>query len=164
MSNSSSNNDRPLRGVWRATVFAKRKEGVSNEEFSVRFARHAKLAGPVMVKHNALSYVQVCLSENVVKLLIANINRSQKHHILQSHKVRLSTLLGPELAPHITFTDADGIVTSVFPSAEDMSAFFRDEAHATTLNADVAEFADVTTVTLGIGDELVVVEGGKILV
>lgn len=53
-------NEKTLQGVWRATVLAKRKEGLSQKEFSLRFSRHAELAGPLMVKHNALYYIQVC--------------------------------------------------------------------------------------------------------
>jgi hypothetical protein len=45
--------------VYRATVFAKRKEGVTQEEFSRRFARHGTLAGPVIKKHNGIAYIQV---------------------------------------------------------------------------------------------------------
>lgn len=51
----------PLGGVWRATVSARRKEGLTKEEFSRRFARHGTLAGPIVVKHNGISYLQVCM-------------------------------------------------------------------------------------------------------
>lgn len=59
MSSENTTNSAPLPGVWRATVSAKRKEGVTKDEFSRRFALHGKLAGPLVVKHNGISYLQV---------------------------------------------------------------------------------------------------------
>lgn len=59
----------PLSGVWRATVSARRKEGLTKEEFSRRFARHGTLAGPVVVKHNGISYLQVCTIEDEMAML-----------------------------------------------------------------------------------------------
>lgn len=76
----------------------------------------------------------------------------------------MTTLLGPELAPYMNFVDADGIVTAVFPTAKDMAEFFRDPLHASKLNADVAEYADIMTVKLGVGDEFVVVQDGKLVI
>lgn len=71
--------------------------------------------------------------------------------------------LGPQLAPHFPIAEIDGITTLIFPTAKDLAAFFADPAHNESLNADVAEFADVTSVQFSVGDELAVVEGGKLL-
>lgn len=59
MSDNQSATAPALGGVWRATVSARRKEGLTKEEFSRRFALHGKLAGPLVVKHNGISYLQV---------------------------------------------------------------------------------------------------------
>jgi hypothetical protein len=42
--------------VWRVTITGKRKEGVTDEEFARRYALHGKLAGPLVAKHNGISY------------------------------------------------------------------------------------------------------------
>ncbi|KAM0428864.1 hypothetical protein ACHAPT_006664 [Fusarium lateritium] len=130
--------------VYRATVLAKRKEGVSQDEFSRRFAHHGTLAGPVIKKHNGISYIQ--------------------HHIFDAYVEQFKGKIGPEMAPFFNFTEADGIITLVFPTMDDLVGFFKDPAHEETLNADVAEFADPTSVTFAVGDQNVVIEGGKLLV
>lgn len=44
----------------KVTVCLKKKQGISDEEFSRYYAQtHAALAGPVLVKHNCVSYTQV---------------------------------------------------------------------------------------------------------
>ncbi|RFU74620.1 hypothetical protein TARUN_7634 [Trichoderma arundinaceum] len=134
----------PPSGVWRATVSAKRKEGLSKEEFSRRFALHGKLAGPLVVKHNGISYLQ--------------------HHLTEPHAIKFKGELGPQLAPHFPVADIDGITTLIFPTAKDLAAFFSDPLHDEKLNADVSEFADVTSVQFSVGDELVVVQDGKLLI
>ncbi|KAK0762740.1 hypothetical protein V8C43DRAFT_321673 [Trichoderma afarasin] len=133
----------PLSGVWRATVSARRKEGLTKEEFSRRFARHGTLAGPVVVKHNGISYLQ--------------------HHLTDTLATKFKEELGPQLAPHFPIAEIDGITTLIFPTAKDLAAFFADPAHNESLNADVAEFADVTSVQFSVGDELAVVQDGKLL-
>ncbi|RSL65889.1 hypothetical protein CEP54_004027 [Fusarium duplospermum] len=134
----------PFSKVYRATVFAKRKDGVSQEEFSRRFARHGTLAGPVIKKHNGIAYVQ--------------------HHVSDAYAEEFKEKIGPEMVPFFNFTQADGINTLIFPTMDDLVGFFKDPAHEETLNADVAEFADPTSVTFAVGDENVVIEDGKLLV
>jgi hypothetical protein len=68
------------------------------------------------------------------------------------------------MAPFFNFAQADGINTLIFPTMDDLVGFFKDPAHDEALNADVAEFADPTTVTFAVGDENVVIDGGKLLV
>ena len=68
------------------------------------------------------------------------------------------------MAPFFNFVQADGINTLIFPTMDDLVGFFKDPAHDEALNADVAEFADPTTVTFAVGDENVVIDGGKLLV
>ncbi|KAM0248849.1 hypothetical protein ACHAQJ_009281 [Trichoderma viride] len=143
MSNNSSTTAPPLSGVWRATVSAKRKEGLTKEEFSRRFGLHGKLAGPIVVKHNGISYLQ--------------------HHLTESLATEFKGELGPKLAPHFPIADIDGITTLIFPTAKDLAGFFSDPAHDEKLNADVAEFADVTSVQFSVGDELAIVQEGKFL-
>ncbi len=51
-------------GKWtkmvKVTVCLKKKQGISDEEFSRYYAQtHAALAGPVLLKHNCVSYTQV---------------------------------------------------------------------------------------------------------
>ncbi|KAL7904902.1 hypothetical protein GGI35DRAFT_484110 [Trichoderma velutinum] len=141
----SDNNSAPiaLGGVWRATVSARRKEGLTKEEFSRRFALHGTLAGPIVVKHNGISYLQ--------------------HHLTDTLATKFKEELGPQLAPHFPIAEIDGITTLIFPTAKDLAAFFADPAHNEKLNADVAEFADVTSVQFSVGDELTVVKDGKLL-
>ncbi|UKZ74887.1 hypothetical protein TrVFT333_002557 [Trichoderma virens FT-333] len=139
----NSNAPIPLGGVWRATVSARRKEGLTKEEFSRRFALHGKLAGPIVVKHNGISYLQ--------------------HHLTDTFAAKFKEELGPELAPHFSIAEIDGITTLLFPTAKDLAAFFADPAHNEKLNADVAEFADATSVQFSVGDELAVVKDGKML-
>ncbi|KAL7949282.1 hypothetical protein V8C42DRAFT_361848 [Trichoderma barbatum] len=141
----SDNTSAPIHlgGVWRATVSARRKEGLTKEEFSRRFALHGKLAGPIVVKHNSISYLQ--------------------HHLTDTFATKFKEELGPQLSPHFPIADIDGITTLLFPTAKDLAAFFKDPAHDETLNADVAEFADVTSVQFSVGDELAVVKDGKFL-
>lgn len=59
MSLPSNNQNVPFQGVYRVTFSARRRSGVSKEEFSRRFALHGHKAGPVVVRHNGISYVQV---------------------------------------------------------------------------------------------------------
>ncbi|KAM0555027.1 hypothetical protein ACHAPJ_006375 [Fusarium lateritium] len=141
MSTANKTTTAPFKGIFRATVWAKRKEGVSRAEFSRRFALHGKLAGPVIMKHNGISYVQ--------------------HHVLESHAESLEEHLGPEMAQHFVFSDVDGIITLIFPTVENMAGFFSDPAHEESLNADVAEFADVSSVKISVGDELQIIYEGK---
>ncbi|KAJ5595028.1 uncharacterized protein N7459_001236 [Penicillium hispanicum] len=54
------------------------------------------------------------------------------------------------------------MITLIFPTAGDLADFFRDPAHEKTLNADVADFADVAAINISLGDELVIVEDGKL--
>ncbi|KAF5013629.1 hypothetical protein FDECE_390 [Fusarium decemcellulare] len=123
--------------VYRATVSAKRKPGVSQEEFSRRFAHHGTLAGPVLKKHNCITYIQ--------------------HHVFDSYAEEFKSKLGPEMAAHLSFAEADGIINLIFPTLDDLVGFFKDPAHAESLNADVAEFADPVSTTFAIGDEVVVI-------
>ncbi|KAK5997941.1 hypothetical protein PT974_00309 [Cladobotryum mycophilum] len=143
MSDSKTTSKSPFSGVCRATVSGSRKEGVSKEEFSRRFALHGEKAGPVAMKHNAISYLQ--------------------HHLPSSTAVEFRKEIGEELAQHFIVSDMDGISTLIFPTVADMAAFFRDPAHAEYLNADVAEYCDFTTVQFSVGDELPVVVDGKFL-
>ena len=68
------------------------------------------------------------------------------------------------MAQYLNFVDADGITSLVFPTVDDLANFFRDPAHAESLNADVDEFTDVSTVSISLGDDLVVVEKGRVVV
>lgn len=69
MANPREINGGSFRGTWRATVSSKRKHGVTKEEFSRRLARHGRtLAGPLAVKYDCISYVQVCTPTNHVAI------------------------------------------------------------------------------------------------
>ncbi|KAF4468120.1 hypothetical protein FALBO_4995 [Fusarium albosuccineum] len=134
--------------IYRATVSAKRKPGVSQEEFSRRFAHHGTLAGPVLKKHDCITYIQV-------PWLPCTPGR-----LSQEFKSKL----GPDMAAHLSFAEADGIINLIFPTLDDLVGFFKDPAHAESLNADVAEFADPVSTTFAIGDEVVVIQGGELRV
>lgn len=160
MSFPSDDQNVPFQGIYRVTFSAKRRSGVTKEEFSRRFALHGQKAGLVVVKHNGISYVQVwSIRETRHTHLI-----STQNHLPDSHAVALKENLGPEIAQHLNFVDTDGITTLVFPTVDDLANFFRDPAHGESLNADVAEFANVSTVSISLGDDLVVVEKGRVMV
>ncbi|KAF4954805.1 hypothetical protein FSARC_12022 [Fusarium sarcochroum] len=142
MSTADKTATAPFKGIFRATVSAKRKEGVSKAEFSRRFTLHGKMAGPVILKHNGISYVQ--------------------HHLFESHAASFKEHLGPEMAQQFVFSDTDGIITLIFPTVKDMAGFFSDPAHEETLNADVADFADASSVKISVGDELQIIWGGEL--
>lgn len=67
------------------------------------------------------------------------------------------------MAAFLNFVKADGITNLVFPSLDDLVAFFNDPEHEKTLNPDVAEFADAATVTFAVGKELSVIQNGKLV-
>lgn len=146
-----------LKGVFKVTFFAKRKQGITKSEFSRRFAIHGEMAGPVVSRNNGSSYVQVWYShlENIWRYLLILV--LLQSHSSDSHVAWLSDKLGPVMAQQLTFADIDGMTTLWFPAAEDLANFFLDPAHEGFLNADVAEFADVSTVSIFVGDELDVV-------
>ncbi|TFB06914.1 hypothetical protein CCMA1212_001309 [Trichoderma ghanense] len=133
----------PLDGIWRVTAWSKRKEGMTEEEFSRRFAQHGRLAGPLVVKHNGISYVQ--------------------HHLTDTFVTKLKEELGPQHALKFSIADVDGIVTITFPSAKDLAAFIVDTDQNEELNADTAECVDLTSIQISVGDELVVVKDGTFL-
>lgn len=81
---------------------------------------------------------------------------------MESLATKFKEEIGAELAPFFPISDIDGITTLIFPTAKDMAGFFSDPAHGERLNADVAEFADVTSVSFSVGDELAVVQDGKL--
>ncbi|KAH0492057.1 hypothetical protein TgHK011_007024 [Trichoderma gracile] len=109
----------PPGGVWRMTVWGKRKEGLSKEEFSRRFAQHGRLAGPLVVKYNGISYLQ--------------------HHLTDNYINEVKNELGPEHPLPFPIADVDGITTLTFPTAKDLAAFIVDAGNDETLNADAAE-------------------------
>ncbi|KAL7892977.1 hypothetical protein HDV63DRAFT_413525 [Trichoderma sp. SZMC 28014] len=143
MSGNSSNDAPSFSDVWRVTITGKKKEGLSEEEFTRRYALHGKLAGPLVVKYNGISY--------------------RVHRIRGSHAEELKEKLGPELSSQLTIGDIDGVSTLVFPTAKDLAGFISDPEYASKLLPDVSEFGDVTSVQLSVGDELVVVDDSKLV-
>ncbi|KAH8702020.1 hypothetical protein BGW36DRAFT_110018 [Talaromyces proteolyticus] len=129
-----------LKNVVRATVFATKRADLSQEEFSRRFASHGQLVSKVLLKHNAISYHQ--------------------QHRLAKYEDDFKTTLGAEVSAFFDFLDADGLVTTVFPTIADLVGFFGDPAHEEYLNKDIAEFATLGTVRINIGDENTVIENG----
>ncbi|KAL6874324.1 hypothetical protein HDV57DRAFT_244403 [Trichoderma longibrachiatum] len=135
--------DIPSGGVWRMTVWGKRKEGLSKEEFSRRFAQHGRLAGPLVVKYNGISYLQ--------------------HHLTDTLTAKVKEELGAEHPLPFPIADTDGITTLTFPTVKDLTAFIAGAGQDETLNADAAECVDKTSIQLSVGHELAVVQNGKFL-
>ncbi|KAL7917996.1 hypothetical protein ACQKWADRAFT_331200 [Trichoderma austrokoningii] len=129
--------------VWRVSITGKKKEGVTEEEFARRYALHGKLAGPLVVKYNGISY--------------------RLHQVRDSHLKKLREEIGPELSSQLTAGDIDGVSTLIFPTAKDLAGFLKDPEYAGKLVADASEFGEVTSIQFSVGDELVVVDDGKFL-
>ena len=147
--------------VVRATVFATKRAGTSNEEFSRRFAKHGLLAGKVMLKYNVISYHQVSyLSIDTLKLL----PDTNQQHRKANYESEFKTAIGPAVSAFFDFIDADGLITMVFPTMADFAGFFADPAHKEYLNADVAEYATLGTVRISLGHEYRVVDNGALIV
>ncbi|EHK39396.1 hypothetical protein TRIATDRAFT_48045 [Trichoderma atroviride IMI 206040] len=141
MSGNKSTAAPSFNDVWRVTVTGKKKEGLSEKEFARRYALHGKLAGPLVVKYNGISY--------------------RLHQIRGSHADELREKLGPELSSQLAVGDIDGVSTLVFPTAKDLAGFISDPEYGAKLVPDASEFGEVTSIQFSVGDELVVVDDGK---
>lgn len=82
MSGNDSTPAPPFSDVWRVTVTGKRKEGVSKEEFSRRYALHGKLAGPLVVKYNGISYRLVWPFTISIPKSLLNTSTTNAHETL----------------------------------------------------------------------------------
>lgn len=62
--------------VLKVSIYLKKKDDVSDEQFSDYYAqKHAALAGPVLLKHNCISYTQVGSNTDTISPPSVSIGR-----------------------------------------------------------------------------------------
>ncbi|GAC71978.1 hypothetical protein PANT_6c00009 [Moesziomyces antarcticus T-34] len=132
--------------VFKVSIYLKKKDGISDQEFSDYYAQtHAALAGPVLLRHNCISYTQF-------------------HHMTEKARDSTTSIFGPDaLSPQNPMQPIayDGCSSFVFASIDDARGFFHDPETAQILGPDSVNFTNTATLQVAIGDEFVAIQDGK---
>lgn len=158
--------------VVKVTVSLTKKEGISDEEFSRYYAQtHGALAGPILLRHNCVSYTQVRqLSYQAIQIKCGCADMRchcpfQFHCMSDKAKDPIMSIFGPDvLNPQnpVQIAQVDGCSTFLFASLDDARNFFHDAETASILAKDSANFTKPATVHFAIGNEYALIEDGKI--
>ncbi|KAH7135014.1 EthD domain-containing protein [Dendryphion nanum] len=125
-----------FRKVVKATIYIKKKQGMSDGDFIEYYNnRHAQAAVPILQRHGIISYS-----------LTYHLDRDRK--LIQDIMHNKAKLL-----------DYDAICTFVFPDYLALAKFLYDKDGA-ALNGDHVNFMDDTQMRLMVGDEIMLIENG----
>jgi len=126
-----------MRKVVKATILIKKKPGLPDADFVTHYNTvHAQLAAPVLLKHNIISYT-----------LTYQLERDR-------------TIMQDIMKGKANLLDYDAICTFVFPDWMSFARFMYDKEGA-ELRGDHGNFMVESEMKTMIGDEFVVIEGGK---
>ncbi|KAF2091087.1 hypothetical protein K490DRAFT_62415 [Saccharata proteae CBS 121410] len=126
-----------FRKVTKATIFIKKKEGMSDQDFINHYNNvHAQMAAPVLQKHNIISY-------------------SLSYHLQRDRTIMQDIMKGKA-----KLMDYDAICTFVFPDYMSWARFLCDKEGA-ALSTDHENFMDDSKLQMMVGDEFMVVDDGK---
>ncbi|SPO46173.1 uncharacterized protein PSANT_03859 [Moesziomyces antarcticus] len=132
--------------VFKVSIYLKKKDDISDQQFSDYYAQtHAALAGPVLLRHNCISYTQF-------------------HHMTEKARDSITSIFGPDaLSPQNPMQPIayDGCSSFVFASIDDARGFFHDPETAQILGPDSVNFTNTATLQVAIGDEFVAIQDGK---
>lgn len=74
----------PFSKVVKISVFLKKKDDTSDQQFSEYYAqKHAALAGPVLLRHNCISYTQVRVASSTVHIRLFPRARADNSFIIR---------------------------------------------------------------------------------
>jgi len=126
-----------MRKVVKATILIKKKPGLPDADFVTHYNTvHAQLAAPILLKHNIISYT-----------LTYQLERDR-------------TIMQDIMKGKAKLLDYDAICTFVFPDWMSFARFMYDKEGA-ELRGDHGNFMVESEMKTMIGDEFVVIEGGK---
>lgn len=126
-----------MRKVVKATILIKKKPGLPDADFVTHYNTvHAQLAAPILLKHNIISYT-----------LTYQLERDR-------------TIMQDIMKGKANLLDYDAICTFVFPDWMSFARFMYDKEGA-ALRGDHENFMVESEMKTMIGDEFVVIEGGK---
>ncbi|KAF2235934.1 hypothetical protein EV356DRAFT_558629 [Viridothelium virens] len=126
-----------FRKVTKVTVLIKKKEGLSDEEFTTHYNNiHAQMAVPVLLRHDVITY-------------------SLTYHLQRDRTIMRDMLHGKaQLLPY------DAICTFVFPDYRAFAKFMYDP-ESKAMNGDHENFMDASQMKMMVGDEYMVIDDGK---
>ncbi|EMD92296.1 hypothetical protein COCC4DRAFT_189246 [Bipolaris maydis ATCC 48331] len=130
-------NTEGFRKVVKATIYIKKKQGMSDEDFIDYYNnKHAQRAVPILQRHGIISY-------------------SLTYHLERDQKVIQDIMQG-----NAKLLDYDAICTFVFPDYLALAKFMYDKEGA-ALNGDHDNFMDDSQMKMMVGDEYMLVENGQ---
>ncbi|KAF2826623.1 hypothetical protein CC86DRAFT_291911 [Ophiobolus disseminans] len=126
-----------FRKVVKATIYVKKKEGMSDEDFIDYYnTKHAQRAAPILQRHGIISY-------------------SLTYHLERDRKMIQDIMHGKA-----QLMDYDAICTFVFPDYLALAKFLYDKDGA-ALSSDHDNFMDDKLMKMMVGDEYLLIEDGN---